>query len=426
MTRVNRRIAAASTIIALALAAGACGSDSNDSSSTLKTTPASDATATTAGSATTGTLKSVETSAPSATTLAPGETNGTLKTIPTSSPGTGGVTAQGISDEECAANKAAGKITYISSFDFSASASIVDVVVAKEKGYFEDMCLDVDLKPGFSTTNYPLIASNQGQFSSAGNFTEILKYSNSGAQYEALVNYGKVPIEALVTKDPSITDLAQLKGKTIGVKGDIPSSLVAMLAKAGLKRGTDYKEVLLDGFDPVAQLKLDIDALPVYKSNEPGQLDAAGVKYGLFDPADTDTPGTFGLIYTSKQFADEHPTAVAGFTRAALRGMEDAMADPAAAVAMSVEQINAAGNQAFLTEQGETFRWTTESKIVKDGTPAGEPIGAIDPALFKTEFDTYVADGVFPDGAPKFYEAWDADLARSMYGSDGKVIWPTS
>ena len=186
--------------------------------------------------------------------------------------------------------------------------------------------------------NYPLIAANQAQFSSAGNFTEILKFSNSGAEYVALVNYGKVPIEALVTKDPTITDLAQLKGKTIGVKGDIPSSIVAMLAKAGLKRGTDYKEVLLDGFDPVAQLKLDIDALPVYKSNEPGQLDAAGVKYGLFDPADTDTPGTFGLIYTSKQFADDHPTAVAGFTRAALRGMEDAMADPAAAVAMSVSR----------------------------------------------------------------------------------------
>jgi len=233
-----------------------------------------------------------------------------------------------------------------------------------------------------------------------------------------------VPIEGLVTKDPNVTDLAQLKGKTIGVKGDIPSSIVAMLAKAGLVRGQDYKEVLVDGFDPVTHLQLDIDALPVYKSNEPGQLDAAGVKYKLFDPADTDTPGTFGLIYTSKQFGEDHPTAVAGFTRAALRGMEDALADPTAAVAMSVDMINAAGNQMFLTEQGETYRWTTESKIVEDGTPAGEPIGVIDPALFKTEFDTYVADGAFPQGAPTFTESWDADLARSMYDSNRKVIWP--
>jgi len=336
------------------------------------------------------------------------------------------VTAQGITDAECAANKAAGKITYISSFDFSASASIVDVVVAKEKGYFEEMCLDVDLKPGFSTSNYPIVAANQAQFSSAGNFTEILNFSTSGASFVALVDYGKVPIEALVTKDPTITDLSQLKGKTIGVKGDIPPSIVAMLANAGLKRGTDYKEVLLDGFDPVAQLQQDIDALPVYKSNEPRALDAAGVKYALFDPAKTGTPGTFGLLYTSKDFAAAHPTAVADFIRASLRGMEDAIADPAGAVQLSVEQINAAGNQNFLTTEGETYRWDHELEVVKEGTPAGEPVGLIDPALFQKEYDTYKADGVWPKGAPTLYEAWDADLARSLYDSNGKVIWPAS
>ena len=45
--------------------------------------------------------------------------------------------------DRCEANKAAGTITYLSSFDFSASASIVDVLVAKQKGYFDDLCLDV-------------------------------------------------------------------------------------------------------------------------------------------------------------------------------------------------------------------------------------------------------------------------------------------
>ena len=47
----------------------------------------------------------------------------------------------------------------------------------------------------------------------------------------------------------------------------------------------------------------------MYKSNEPGQLDAAGVSYTLFDPADADIPGTFGLLYTSAGFFDDHPTA---------------------------------------------------------------------------------------------------------------------
>jgi ABC-type nitrate/sulfonate/bicarbonate transport system substrate-binding protein len=423
MTSATRRIAIATTCLALAAGAAACSSDSNSSSTTLKSAGTE---ATTVATTTGGTLKSGGTE-PTIATTSVGDTleSGTIGVPAVSTPG-GGVTAQGISDAECAANKAAGKITYISSFDFSASASIVDVVVAKEKGYFDTMCLDVDLKPGFSTSNYPIVAANQAQFSSAGNFTEILNFSTSGASFVALVDYGKVPIEALVTKDPTITDLSQLKGKTIGVKGDIPPSIVAMLANAGLKRGTDYQEVLLDGFDPVAQLQQDIDGLPVYKSNEPRTLDAAGVKYALFDPAKTGTPGTFGLLYTSKDFAAAHPTAVADFIRASLHGMEDAMADPAGAVQLSVEQINAAGNQNFLTAEGETYRWNQEMAVVKEGTPAGEPVGLIDPALFQKEYDTYEADGVWPKGAPAMYQAWDADLARALYDSNGKVIWPAS
>jgi ABC-type nitrate/sulfonate/bicarbonate transport system substrate-binding protein len=445
MISVTRRFGAGATLVALALVAGACGSSSKKSTATttastavattaVATTAASGATTSAAGTAATATTA---TTAASGATVAPttsaAATGSSGSTATTGSAGTtvgtsagGGVTTAGISAAECAANKAVGKITYISSFDFSASASIVDVVVAKEKGYFDKMCLDVDLKPGFSTTNYPIVASGQAQFSSAGNFTEILNNSTSGASFVAVVDYGKAPIEALVTKDPTITDLTQLKGKTIGVKGDIPPSIVAMLANAGLIRGTDYHEVLLDGFDPVAQLQQQIDALPVYKSNEPRALDAAGVKYALFDPAKMNVPGTFGLIYTSKDFATKNPTATADFTRAALHGMEDAIADPAGAVALSIAQINAAGNQNFLTQEGETFRWNAELAVVKASTPAGEPVGLIDPAIFDNEYKTYVKDGVFPKGAPPYTQSFDPNLAKSLYDSSGKVIWPAS
>ena len=78
--------------------------------------------------------------------------------------------------DRCAANKAAGPITYLSSFDFAASASIVDVVVAKAKGYYEAMCLDVTLKSSFSVDNYPQVAANEAQFSSGGSFSEMADF----------------------------------------------------------------------------------------------------------------------------------------------------------------------------------------------------------------------------------------------------------
>jgi len=329
-----------------------------------------------------------------------------------------------VDPERCAANQEAGTITYLSGFDFAAAASIIDVIVAEQSGYFDDLCLDVELKPSFSTANYTLVGSDQAQFASAGNYTEILNNTGEGAEFVAFVDYGKTPIEALITPDGGATELSELEGKTIGVKGDIPPSIVAMLAEAGLSRGTDYQEVLLDGFDPQAHLATGIDALPVFKSNEPGQLDAAGIPYNLFDPVDADIPGTFGLLYTSRGFYDDHQTAAEDFARASLKGMEDAIADPEAAVDMSVAMIDAAGNQAFLTKEGEVFRWEAELAEVLKGTPEGEPVGLIDPALFAAEYAAYVAAGVWPAGPPEDTSPFVADLAGSLYGTDGKVIWP--
>src|SRR6188474_2092168 len=79
--------------------------------------------------------------------------------------------------DRCEANKAAGTISYLSGFDFAAAASIMEVMMAADRGYYADLCLDVKLTPSFSTANYPLVASNEAQFSSAGSFTELASFS---------------------------------------------------------------------------------------------------------------------------------------------------------------------------------------------------------------------------------------------------------
>ncbi len=400
----RRALRIGSALVALTLIAAACGDDDDDGDTTAAPTSQSSATSATSAAST------------------PTDTSGTGSSTTTADTTGDG----GIDEERCATNKAAGKITYLSSFDFAAAASIIEVVVAKEKGYFDELCLDVELVPSFSTANYSLVAAGQGQFSSAGNYTEILNFTTGGAEFVALTADGKAPIEALITPEGGATTIEELQGKTVGVKGDLPPSIVALLASHGLPRGSGYSEVLLDGFDPRAHLELDIDALPVYKSNEPGQLDAAGVKYTMFDPAAEDIPGTFGLIYTAKDFYDENPTVVEDFVRAALRGLEDAIADPEGAVELSIGLIEAAGNQNFLTLEGETFRWQQEMEAMLASTPDGEPVGLIDGDVFRAEYDAYVEANVWPDGAPEFREYYDDTVAAAAYGDDGKVIWPAA
>jgi NitT/TauT family transport system substrate-binding protein len=109
---------------------------------------------------------------------------------------------------------------------------------------------------------------------------------------------------------PEVGGLEQLAGTTIGVKGKLPPSIAAMLAQIGLVERTDFETLLLEGFNPIAHWEVEgISAVPGWKSNEPGALERAAIDFDLYDPADYDIPGSFGLIYTNRQFLTEHPTA---------------------------------------------------------------------------------------------------------------------
>jgi len=327
----------------------------------------------------------------------------------------------------CEANQEAGTITYLSSFDFAATASIVDVLVADSKGYYDELCLDVELKPSFSVENYPLIAANDAQFSSGGSFSEMVDFAGANdAGFVALAVEGRTGIDALITKDDDITDLAQLEGETIGVKGAITPSVKAMLAQQGLIEGEDYETVLIEGFDPLVHIAIpDIVGFPGYKSNEPLQLEAAGVPFTLYDPSEYDIPGSFGIVYTNATFLDEHPTAAQDFMRATMQGLADAIADPEAAAAIALEAIDANGNTMFLSPEGEQARWAVESQLVEDGVAPGAPLGLPLPDQLLEEVTTYAEIGLF-DGVPPVIDTMvDPTVLAGVYTDAGKLIWPT-
>ena len=245
--------------------------------------------------------------------------------------------AEPFPDDRCEANRAAGTITYLSSFDFAAAASIVEVLVAEERGYFDELCLDVEIQPSFSTANYPLVAANDAQFSSGGSFSEIVTFAIANeADFVALAVEGRTAIDGLIVKPGEAATLEDLRGTTIGVKGKLPPSIAAMLAGAGLIEGTDFDTVPVEGFDPTVHIAIpSIVGFPGYKSNEPGQLERAGIDFDLFDPTEYDVPGSFGVLYTNRTFLTEHPSAAQDFMRAAMAGLADAIADPAAASAIA-------------------------------------------------------------------------------------------
>ncbi len=415
-----RTISTVTAIVSLSLVAASCGSDDTASSATSVASGDTSETTTQSPVETTESPDTTDATAPSDTTVETTE----------SAPATGGtevVAGAAFPEARCEANQAAGTIDYFTGFDYAATASIIDILVADSKGYYDELCLDVAITPSFSTANYPLVAGNEAQFSSSGSFSELASFSAANdADLVALAVEGRVAIDALMVKPDVADSLEALAGTTIGVKGKLPPSIAAMLGQLGLVENTDYDTVLLDGFDPVAHMAIDsISAVPGWKSNEPGALDRAGVAYNLFDPADFDIPGSFGLIYTNREFLDEHRTAAEDFMRATMRGLADAIADPDAAAAIAFGLINGGGNPNFLSEAGEEFRWSTDAALITETTPDGSFPGVPDPAGLAAEIAAYDSVGVYgAGGAPPIDGRFDAELLAGLYDADGSVIWP--
>lgn len=326
--------------------------------------------------------------------------------------------------ERCQTNTDAGTITFVTGFDFAAAAGIAEVIVADAEGYFEELCLDVEIQPGFAPSNGALIIEGQGQFGMAGSFSELVNNNIAGdGDLVAVLHWGRTAIEAMVVPESNpATSFDELCGGLIGIKGDLPYSLQAAVALAGAERSC-FDETLLEGFDPVAHLDLGIDALPVYKSNEVNTLDAAGVNYTLLDPLDFDVPSSFGIPFTTQSFIDENPTVVEDVVRALIKGYETASADPDGTVASAFVHIDAAGNPLFLAQEAERFRWGVESGLIADLAPAGVGVGIPDTALLGAEIEAMVSAGVF-GALPDWESMVNAAIAAGLY--DGTTLaWPS-
>lgn len=329
-------------------------------------------------------------------------------------------------EARCAANRAAGTIVYLSGFDYAATASIVDVLVAEREGYFDELCLDVEVKPSFSVSNYPLVAANDAQFASAGSFSEMVDFAGANdAGFVALGVEGRTGIDALLVKKGTAATLEDLEGTTIGVKGAVTTSVRAMLASVGLYEGDGYQTVLLDGFDPLAHIAAPgIVGFPVYKSNEPGRLRAAGIDFDLFDPTDYGIPGSFGILYTNSTFLGEHPTAAQDFMRAAMKGLRFAIDDPAAASSIAIDAINEGENALYLTAEGEAARWAVDATLISDRLTADAPLGLPLVDLLVAEVEAYAEVGLFDGVAPDIDSMVDTAVLAGVYDS-GVLIWPS-
>lgn len=324
-----------------------------------------------------------------------------------------------VSAERCKDNEAAGKITYMSGYYWQASASILEVIAADRLGYFDDLCLDVELQPGpgDTTQNAKLLASGKVQVSALSE-QDVITNNLNGVKVQGVSSYSNAGLEVLITND-DVTDLTQLKGKTVGHKGWVPLSLTAMLAENGVDVAKDVTQVKV-GYDSSVLTRGKVDALTGFLSNDVLQLEAAGAKVKVWQPTEFGIPDSLGALAISPEFGQKHPTAAEDFLRATFKAFQYC-ADEANVDQCIGYQSDLAGAESDPKQSKGT--WTTEVKLAADNPLPGK-FGSVDLANVDAMAGVLTESGgqkVTGEQAQSFFTTAFAD---AVVGDDGKVIWP--
>ncbi|MBM9459993.1 ABC transporter substrate-binding protein [Nocardioides sp. zg-536] len=324
-----------------------------------------------------------------------------------------------ISDERCAANGEAGKLTYLTSYQYAATASILDVLAAEELGYFDDLCLDVEVQPGDTAQNPQLVSAGRAAFAALGGPADVLSAVAAGADVVSVATYGNVPaIEYISLADGPIKDLKDLEGKTVGYKGNQDPPLLSMLEKAGVD--TDKVEFVSVGYDPSILAQGKVHALEAYKSNEPKVLAKAGHEVTEWKPEEYGVQSSFNNLVTSSKFAEKNPTAVEDFLRATFKAYEWLSASDENLTKGLGWAEKATGPGSYDVELAKV-RWQTEVELISSSQPEGTPLGFQSEEQWKPEAEVYVEHGVLKE-MPDLSEAFDASYVEAIFEGT-ELVW---
>ncbi len=263
-------------------------------------------------------------------------------------------------------------------------AQFAGYFVAKDKGFYKEVGLDVTIKPGGPDINPSQVIAGGGADVVLDWMPSALATREKGVP---LVNIAQVfqksGLMLTCRKDSGIKTPADFKGKTLGVWfGGNEYPFLNWMAKLGLstKGGPDGVTVLKQGFNVDPLLQKQAACISTMTYNEYGQVLDAGLKPDQLVVFKYEDEGVATLedgVYTLEKNLKDPAMAekLARFLKASMKGWDYAVAHPdeGAAITLANDETGAQ------TEAHQKFMMGEIDKLV--GTnPKGT--GYLDPAAY--------------------------------------------
>lgn len=253
------------------------------------------------------------------------------------------------------------KVTF--ALDWIINGGHAGYFMAVTNGYFKQEGLDVTVVRGQgSGDTVKRVASGGADFGLADAGTVIASIGNSDVPLKIIaVVYGNASLGIMYTVESGIKSPKDLEGRKIALTANSASTTLfpAFLAANNVDPNKITKvSVAGSSFLPLL-LSHQVDALVDQKTNLPQFLKPAaaqGLTMRSMTYSDYGLSVYGNVLITTDQMIAQKPKVVAGFVRAAMRGLADAFADPDAAIAnlrKTNPEVNAEIAKEQLVEIGE-------------------------------------------------------------------------
>lgn len=322
-----------------------------------------------------------------------------------------------ISQQDCDRNAAAGTITYISGYGYSASAGQLDVFLADELGYFDDLCLDVEINAS-GANGQQLVSSGQAEFTALGSASDVMLAAANSGNLTAVATYGNTPPFSIFANE-KITTLKDLEGGSLGYFINLTPIASAMLDAAGVDM-SKVELIKMTNYDPTVVTRGQVDAIVGYASNQPENLRAQGLPFTEFFPADFGVGGTYNVMEVNSQFLAKNREVSADFMRATLHALQFCLDSSDECLDILAQLADDSGQGAAFPRDQLERTWNVESQWVlnsNSGLPGTQTV-----ADWQPEYDLVLKFGGV-DSLPPITDMMDPTLVADLY-SDGELIWP--
>lgn len=260
-------------------------------------------------------------------------------------------------------------LTYIPNIQFA------PFYLAMERGYFEELGLDLSLSYGNEADLMALVGAGKEQFMIASGEQILLSRAQGLPVLSVLPWYKDYPVGVASLVEANINEVQDLKGKNIGLPGLYGANYIGFEALAAANGMSDADYTLRSiGYTQVeALVSKQVDAVVIYLANEPVQLRTQGYEIKLLKVSDA-MPLIGNCLVTNEATTENDPELVRLVASGLHRAIRDTAADPEAAYQISlkyVENLDQADPEAQKGVLAESIKlWETGQP--GDQTPAWE------------------------------------------------------